>query len=60
MKFIYVFNEEVVNSFKEKGLKQIGEVAIDGKKAYIFENCKTIFIGKYEKNEIFLSNKLFF
>jgi len=60
MKFMYVFNKEVAQSFDEKGLKKISEVVIDGKNAFVFENRKDIFIGKYEKNEILLSNKLFF
>ncbi len=60
MKFIYVFNKEVADAFKEKGLIQINEVSIDGKTAFVFENQKTVFLGKYEKNEILLSNKLFF
>lgn len=60
MKFIYVFNEEVAKSFEQKGLKKLNEVVIDGKNAFVFENRKDIFIGKYEKNEMLLSNKLFF
>jgi len=60
MKFIYVFNEEVAKALEAKGLIKINEVIIDGKKAFCYENQKTVFIGKYEKNEILLSNKLFF
>jgi len=60
MKFIYVFNEEVADALREKGLTQINQVTIDDKVAFVFENRKDIFIGKYEKNELLLSNKLFF
>lgn len=60
MKFIYVLNPEVSISFLEKGLKKLGETIINGKKVDVFANDKQIFLGKYEKNEIILSNRLFF
>lgn len=60
MKFIYVLNPEVTLAFIQKGLKKMGETNINGQKVDIFENSKEVFLGKYEKNEIFLSNKLFF
>lgn len=60
MKFIYVLNPEVSLSFTQKGLKKLGETIINGQKADIYENSKMIYLGKYEKNEIILSNRLFF
>jgi len=60
MKFIYSLNPEVSLSLIQKGLKKIGETVINGVKADIFENCKEIYLGKYEKNTLLLMNKLFF
>ena len=60
MKFIYTFNKEVSQALEQKGLKKINEVTIDGRIAYCYANSKEIFIGKYEKNELLLTNKLFF
>jgi hypothetical protein len=60
MKFIYVFNKEVAQYLEEKGLKKIQELTINGKQAYCYENQKDIYIGKYEKNELLLTNKLMF
>lgn len=60
MKFIYVFNKEVADDLELSGLKKHGEVVIDGRIAYIFYNNRETYISKYAKNEILLSNKLFF
>ena len=60
MKFIYVLNPEVSISFIAKGLKKLGETTVNGQKVDIFANDKDVFLGKYEKNEIILSNRLFF
>jgi hypothetical protein len=60
LRFIYVFNIEVAKYLEEKGLKKLNEVTIDGKKAFCFENRKDVYLGRYEKNELLLTNKLFF
>jgi hypothetical protein len=60
LKFIYVFNKEVQKELEEKGFKNLGETTINGQKAKIYMNSKDIFINKYQKNELLLSNRLFF
>lgn len=60
MKLIYVFNDEVKEEFLEKGLKLIQQTVIGEKKAYVFENNKNVFLNKYDKNQIMLSNQMFF
>jgi hypothetical protein len=60
VKFIYVFNEQVQEEFIKKGLIVLGETTINGIKAKIFQNSKTVFLNQYEKNEVLLSNKLVF
>ncbi len=60
MKFIYVFHKDVAKDLEKSGLQKYGETIIDGKPVTIFLNNKEIYISKYAKNEILLSNKLFF
>jgi hypothetical protein len=60
LKFIYVFNVEVQRELEEKGFKKLGEATINGQKAKIYANEKDKFLNKYQKNELLLSNRLFF
>ena len=60
MKFLYVFDKNISEELKEKGLVQIGNTVINGKDADIFENKKDVYIGKYAKTEIAFMNKLMF
>jgi hypothetical protein len=60
LKFIYSLNEDVSRDLEAIGLKKIGETEIDGKKVIIFENNRNSYLSRYAKNEILLSNKLFF
>ncbi|HEY5588890.1 MAG TPA: hypothetical protein VIK86_08045 [Candidatus Paceibacterota bacterium] len=60
MKFLYVLDKEVADSLIQKGMKNISITTIEGKTAYVFENSKDVFIGQYAKNQILLTNKLFF
>lgn len=60
MRFIYTFNKEIANELKEKGLNSLGEVDINNQKAFVFENRKDVFLNKYAKNELLLTNKLMF
>lgn len=60
MKFIYCLNKEVAEDLEKSGLKKLGEASINGKDAVIFQNSKEIYINRYAKNTLFLSNQLFF
>jgi hypothetical protein len=60
MRFIYSLDDLVSKDLENSGFKKIGETIIDGKKAIIFENNRSSYINKYQKNTILLTNKLFF
>lgn len=60
MKFIYCLNPEVAKDLELAGLKKLGNTIINGKEVTVYENCKTTYISKYQKNEVLLSNQLFF
>lgn len=60
MKFIYCLNPEVALDLENAGLKKLGETVINGKVVPYFENRKDIYISKYQKSEVMLSNKIFF
>jgi len=60
MKFIYCLNPSLAKDLEESGLKKLGETVINGKVIPYFENSKTVFLNRYQKNEILLSNQLFF
>ena len=60
MKFIYCMNEEVSKDLEASGLKKIGQACINGKPVDIYANSRTVYISKYQKQEVLLSNRLFF
>jgi len=63
MKFIYCFSEDVAKDMEISGFEKVQNnsiVFIDGKKAIVFLNNKESYLNKYQKQNIILSNKLFF
>jgi hypothetical protein len=60
MKFIYCLDPTVSKDLESAGLRKLGKTVIDGKLVDIYENSKEIYISKYQKNCVFLSNQLFF
>jgi hypothetical protein len=60
MKFIYCLNPEVALDLENAGLKKLGETIINGKVVPYFENSKTVYLSRYAKAELLLSNQLFF
>jgi hypothetical protein len=60
MKFIYCMNTSLKEDLINAGLKLVTEVMINGVKISVFANSKEVFLNKYQKNEIVLSNRLFF
>ena len=60
MKFIYCLNPDVAVDLEKAGLQKLGETVINGKVVPYFENKKDVYINKYQKTELLLSNKLFF
>jgi len=60
MKFIYCMNTSLKEDLINAGLKLVTEVMINGVKIPVFANSKEVFLNKYQKNEIVLSNRLFF
>ena len=60
MKFIYCLNPLLAKDLEDAGLKKLGDTVINGKVVPYFENRKDIFLSKYQKSEILLSNQLFF
>ena len=60
MKFIYCLNPSVAEDLEKAGLKKLGDTVINGKVVPYFENRKDIYLSKYAKNELLLSNQLFF
>ena len=60
MKFIYCLNEDVSKDLEAAGLVKVGKTVINGQVVDIYENSKEIYLNRYQKNEIVLSNKLCF
>lgn len=60
MKFIYCMNKAVSKDLEDAGLKKLGKAKINGEDIDIFENSKEIYINKYQKAQVLLTNKLFF
>ena len=60
MKYMYVMDKEVAEELRNKKLLQIGTTIINGQEAYIFENNRDTYIGKYEKTQIVFANRLMF
>ena len=60
MKFIYCMNKKVSEDLSSLGLKRIGCASINGQEVDIYQNSRDVYISKYQKMEIILSNKLFF
>ena len=60
MKFIYCLNPLLAKDLEDAGLKKLGDTVINGKVVPYFENSKTVYLSKYAKNELLLSNQLFF
>jgi phosphoenolpyruvate-protein kinase (PTS system EI component) len=63
MKFIYVFSEDVAKDMESAGFERVPEndtVVIDGQKAIVFLNNKESYLNRYQKQNVLLSNRLFF
>ena len=60
MKFIYSMNKEVSRDLESAGLEKLGRCMINGGEVEVFLNSKEIYINKYQKSSVILSNRLFF
>lgn len=60
MKFIYCLNPAVAEDLEKAGLKKLGDTVINGKVVPYFENRVDVYVNKYQKGHILLSNQLFF
>ena len=60
MRFIYCLNPFVAKDLELLGLTKLGDTVINGNVVPYFANSKEIILTKFAKNEILLSNQLFF
>ena len=60
-KFVYAFTEADREELLKQGMKQICEMPVDNKIAYVFENKPDkVFLNENNKKKFLFTNKAFF